>query len=63
MKKYFLALEKHIRFKEDTLYNQKASDGFIMHNGYESKISNIMRRGYPGQYSILQNAGKTGYNQ
>ncbi len=45
MKKYFLALEKHIRFKEDTLYNQKASDGFIMHNGYESKISNIMRQG------------------
>ena len=45
MKKDFLALDKHITCKEDTLYNQKDADGFIMRNGYESKIANLMRQG------------------
>jgi hypothetical protein len=45
MKKDFLALDKHITSKEDTLYNQKDAYGFIMRNGYESKIANLMRQG------------------
>ena len=45
MKKDFLALDKHITCKEDTVYTQKDADGFIMRNGYESKIANIMRQG------------------
>jgi hypothetical protein len=45
MKKDFLALDKHITCKEDTVYNQKDADVFIMRNGYESKIANLMRQG------------------
>jgi hypothetical protein len=45
MKKDFLALDKHITCKEDTVYNQKDAGGFIMRNGYESKIANLMRQG------------------
>ena len=45
MKKNCLALDKHITCKEDTGYNQKDADGFIMRNGYESKIANLMRQG------------------
>jgi hypothetical protein len=45
MKNNFLALDKHITNKEGTVYNQKDADGFIMRNGYESKIANLMRQG------------------
>ena len=45
MKKDFLALDKHITFNKDTVYNQKDADGFIMRNSYESKIANLMRQG------------------
>jgi hypothetical protein len=45
MKKDFLALDKHITLKEKPVYNQKNADGFIMRNGYESKIVNLMRQG------------------
>jgi len=39
-----LAVDKHIRFKEDTAYNQEYAEGFIMVNGYESKIANLIRQ-------------------
>ena len=45
MKKDFLALDKHITFKEGTVYKQKDADGFIMRNACESKISNLMQQG------------------
>jgi len=45
MKQDFLDPDEYITFKEDTVYNQKDADGFIMRNGYESKIANLMRQG------------------
>jgi hypothetical protein len=45
MKKDFVALDKHITCKEDTVCNQKNADGFIMRNSYESKIANLVRQG------------------
>ena len=45
MKKDFLALDNHTTLKENPVYNQKDADGFIIRNGYESKIVNLMRLG------------------
>lgn len=45
MKKYFLALDKHITFIEDTVNNQKDADGCIRFNVCESKIANLIRQG------------------
>jgi len=45
MKQDFLDPDEYITFKEDTVYNQKDADGFIMRNSYESKIANLMRQG------------------
>ncbi|MBW1858374.1 MAG: hypothetical protein JRI42_08950 [Deltaproteobacteria bacterium] len=45
MKKDFLALDNHTTLKENPVYNQTKSDGFIIRNGYESKIVNLMRLG------------------
>jgi len=45
MKQDFLDPDEYITFKEDTVYSQKDADGFIIRNGYESKIANLMRQG------------------
>ena len=45
MKKDFLALDNHTTLKENPVYNQTKSDGFIIRNVYVSKIANLIRQG------------------